>query len=172
MDRFIDALLSPKTDKIPDAYDWFSPLLGDFGKDPIGVCIIQDLSDQPLIFLGKAKPHHAVITCVDNIITIIKMVKHAQRGTIFAVRLRRSLLRCPRRKNISKPRESCGTGFPFCKSTWRWAASLTIWIYCKPAKVVRRALIGCFFRQMLNCGTNSSAFSVLSLEIPKGMFPL
>ena len=33
MDRFIDALLSPKTDKIPDAYDWFSPLLGDWDCD-------------------------------------------------------------------------------------------------------------------------------------------
>ena len=29
MDSFIDALLSQKTDKIPDEYDWFAPLLGD-----------------------------------------------------------------------------------------------------------------------------------------------
>ena len=27
MDIFIDALLSGKTDKIPDEYDWFAPLL-------------------------------------------------------------------------------------------------------------------------------------------------
>ena len=30
MDNFIDALLSQKTDKIPDEYDWFAPLLGDW----------------------------------------------------------------------------------------------------------------------------------------------
>ena len=33
MDNFIDALLSDKTDKIPDAYDWFAPLLGDWDCD-------------------------------------------------------------------------------------------------------------------------------------------
>ncbi len=33
MDRFIDALLSAKTDKIPDEYDWFAPLLGDWDCD-------------------------------------------------------------------------------------------------------------------------------------------
>ena len=30
MDNFIEALLSEKTDKIPDEYDWFAPLLGDW----------------------------------------------------------------------------------------------------------------------------------------------
>ena len=29
MDNFIDALLSEKTDKIPDEFDWFAPLIGD-----------------------------------------------------------------------------------------------------------------------------------------------
>ena len=29
MDTFSAALLSPKTDRIPDEYDWFAPLLGD-----------------------------------------------------------------------------------------------------------------------------------------------
>ena len=33
MDIFIDALLSGKTDKIPDEYDWFAPLLGDWDCD-------------------------------------------------------------------------------------------------------------------------------------------
>ena len=33
MDNFIDALLSPKTDKIPDEYDWFAPLIGDWDCD-------------------------------------------------------------------------------------------------------------------------------------------
>ena len=33
MDSFIDALLSQKTDKIPDEYDWFAPLLGDWACD-------------------------------------------------------------------------------------------------------------------------------------------
>ena len=33
MDNFIDALLSDKTDKIPDEYDWFAPLLGDWDCD-------------------------------------------------------------------------------------------------------------------------------------------
>ena len=33
MDMFIDALMSGKTDKIPDEYDWFSPLIGDWGCD-------------------------------------------------------------------------------------------------------------------------------------------
>jgi|GEM_PF-2670455 hypothetical protein len=33
MDSFIDALLSQKTDKIPDEYDWFAPLLGDWDCD-------------------------------------------------------------------------------------------------------------------------------------------
>jgi hypothetical protein len=29
MDTFIDALLSGKTDRIPDQFDWFAPLIGD-----------------------------------------------------------------------------------------------------------------------------------------------
>ena len=29
MDNFIEALLSEKTDRIPDEYDWFAPLIGD-----------------------------------------------------------------------------------------------------------------------------------------------
>ena len=33
MDRFIDALLSGKTDRIPDEYDWFAPLIGDWDCD-------------------------------------------------------------------------------------------------------------------------------------------
>lgn len=33
MDTFIDALLSGKTDRIPDEYDWFAPLLGDWDCD-------------------------------------------------------------------------------------------------------------------------------------------
>ena len=33
MDSFIDALLSGKTDRIPDEYDWFAPLLGDWDCD-------------------------------------------------------------------------------------------------------------------------------------------
>ena len=33
MDSFSDALLSAKTDKIPDEYDWFAPLLGDWDCD-------------------------------------------------------------------------------------------------------------------------------------------
>ncbi len=33
MDSFIDALLSQKTDKIPDEYDWFAPLIGDWDCD-------------------------------------------------------------------------------------------------------------------------------------------
>ena len=33
MDNFIDALLSEKTAKIPDEYDWFAPLLGDWDCD-------------------------------------------------------------------------------------------------------------------------------------------
>lgn len=33
MDQFIDALLSEKTDKIPEEYDWFAPLLGDWDFD-------------------------------------------------------------------------------------------------------------------------------------------
>ncbi len=30
MDTFTEALLSGKTDKIPEEYDWFAPLLGDW----------------------------------------------------------------------------------------------------------------------------------------------
>ena len=33
MDRFVDALLSGKTDRIPEEYDWFAPLLGDWDCD-------------------------------------------------------------------------------------------------------------------------------------------
>ena len=33
MDIFIDALLSEKTAKIPDEYDWFAPLIGDWDCD-------------------------------------------------------------------------------------------------------------------------------------------
>ena len=33
MDTFCEALLSPKTDRIPDEYDWFAPLLGDWDCD-------------------------------------------------------------------------------------------------------------------------------------------
>ena len=33
MDQFIEALLSGKTDRIPDEYDWFAPLLGDWDCD-------------------------------------------------------------------------------------------------------------------------------------------
>ena len=33
MDCFIEALLSEKTDRIPDEYDWFAPLLGDWDCD-------------------------------------------------------------------------------------------------------------------------------------------
>ncbi len=33
MDTFVDALLSKKTDKIPDNYDWFAPLIGDWDCD-------------------------------------------------------------------------------------------------------------------------------------------
>ena len=33
MDTFTEALLSGKTDKIPDEYDWFAPLLGDWDCD-------------------------------------------------------------------------------------------------------------------------------------------
>ena len=33
MDAFIEALLSDKTDRIPDEFDWFAPLLGDWDCD-------------------------------------------------------------------------------------------------------------------------------------------
>ena len=33
MDTFSQALLSEKTHKIPDEYDWFAPLLGDWDCD-------------------------------------------------------------------------------------------------------------------------------------------
>ncbi len=33
MDIFPEALLSPKTDRIPDEYDWFAPLIGDWDCD-------------------------------------------------------------------------------------------------------------------------------------------
>ena len=33
MDSFVDALLSGKTDRIPDEYDWFAPLIGDWDCD-------------------------------------------------------------------------------------------------------------------------------------------
>lgn len=33
MDTFINALLSPKTNRIPDEYDWFAPLIGDWDCD-------------------------------------------------------------------------------------------------------------------------------------------
>lgn len=33
MESFMEALLSEKTDKIPEEYDWFSPLLGDWEFD-------------------------------------------------------------------------------------------------------------------------------------------
>ena len=33
MDTFSEALLSEKTDKIPEAYDWFAPLIGDWDCD-------------------------------------------------------------------------------------------------------------------------------------------
>ena len=33
MDSFIEALLSDKTDKIPEGFDWFAPLLGDWDCD-------------------------------------------------------------------------------------------------------------------------------------------
>ena len=33
MDCFSEALLSEKTDKIPDDYDWFAPLIGDWDCD-------------------------------------------------------------------------------------------------------------------------------------------
>ncbi len=32
-DSFIEALLSDKTDRIPDEYDWFAPLIGDWDCD-------------------------------------------------------------------------------------------------------------------------------------------
>lgn len=33
MDLFSEALLSEKTDKIPDTFDWFAPLIGDWACD-------------------------------------------------------------------------------------------------------------------------------------------
>ena len=33
MDTFSEALLSGKTDKIPESLDWFAPLLGDWDCD-------------------------------------------------------------------------------------------------------------------------------------------
>ena len=33
MDTFSDALLSPMSDRIPAAYDWFAPLIGDWDCD-------------------------------------------------------------------------------------------------------------------------------------------
>ena len=33
MDTFSDALLSARTDRIPEAYDWFAPLIGDWDCD-------------------------------------------------------------------------------------------------------------------------------------------
>lgn len=33
MDSFSDALLSSKTDRIPEEYDWFAPLIGDWNCD-------------------------------------------------------------------------------------------------------------------------------------------
>ncbi|MBO4678681.1 MAG: hypothetical protein J5626_03345 [Lachnospiraceae bacterium] len=33
MDSFYEALVSDKTDRIPDEYDWFKPLLGDWDCD-------------------------------------------------------------------------------------------------------------------------------------------
>ncbi len=33
MDTFSEALLSAKTEKIPDEYDWFAPLIGDWDCD-------------------------------------------------------------------------------------------------------------------------------------------
>ena len=44
MDRLIEALLSGKTGRIPDEYDWFAPLIGDRDCDyhsrqfPLGKC--------------------------------------------------------------------------------------------------------------------------------------
>ena len=32
MDSFMDALLSDRTDKIPDEHDWFAPLIGDWER--------------------------------------------------------------------------------------------------------------------------------------------
>ena len=33
IDSCVDALLSGKTDRIPDEYDWFAPLIGDWDCD-------------------------------------------------------------------------------------------------------------------------------------------
>ena len=33
MNTFTDALLSDKTDRIPDEFDWFAPLIGDWDCD-------------------------------------------------------------------------------------------------------------------------------------------
>ena len=33
MDTFSEALLSSKTDRIPQEYDWFAPLIGDWDCD-------------------------------------------------------------------------------------------------------------------------------------------
>lgn len=30
IDSFVDALLSDKTDRIPDEYDWFAPLISKY----------------------------------------------------------------------------------------------------------------------------------------------
>ncbi len=50
MDNFIEALLSGKTDRIPDEYDWFAPFIGDWDCDYYDVTYTCDHAMKRLCF--------------------------------------------------------------------------------------------------------------------------
>ena len=54
METFSEALLSAKTDKIPEEFDWFSPLIGPEIKEG------QDVSALTIVLNGKTYPVYAM----------------------------------------------------------------------------------------------------------------
>ena len=72
---------------------------GDLGKDPVGILLGQDLPDKSVSLFCETQPFHGVVAGVDNVVTMIGLVEHPERRTIFAIGLRGGFLRSPRRKD-------------------------------------------------------------------------
>ena len=71
----------------------------DIRENPVSILLIQELSDEPVTFLGKSEPFHAVVACVADVVALISLVKHTQGRAIFAVGLGFFLLCGSRREN-------------------------------------------------------------------------
>lgn len=58
-----------------------------------------DARTNDAILFGKSESFHTMIACINDIVAVFKMVKHTQRRSIFAIRLRFCFFGCTGREN-------------------------------------------------------------------------